>query len=45
LPPGDAGANTATDHLNVSGEAFGQIPAAHRRHLLVRGGSAAATML
>jgi hypothetical protein len=43
LRPGNAGANTAADHLDVLGEAFAQIPAAHRRHLLVRGDSAAAT--
>jgi hypothetical protein len=43
LRPGNAGANTAADHLEVLGEAFGQVPAAHRRHLLVRGDSAAAT--
>jgi hypothetical protein len=43
LRPGNAGANTAADHLQVLGEAFAQIPAAHRRHLLVRGDSAAAS--
>jgi hypothetical protein len=43
LRPGNAGANTAVDHLTVLGEAIGQIPAVHRRHLLVRGDSAAAT--
>jgi hypothetical protein len=43
LRPGNAGANTAADHLQVLGEAFAQVPAAHRRHLLVRGDSAAAT--
>jgi hypothetical protein len=43
LRPGNAGANTAADHLDVLGEAFTQIPATHRRHLLVRGDSAAAT--
>lgn len=43
LRPGNAGANTAADHLDVLGEAFAQIPAAHRRHLLLRGDSAAAT--
>ena len=30
LRPGNAGANTAADHLDVLGEAFTQIPAAHR---------------
>jgi hypothetical protein len=43
LRPGNAGANTAADHLDVLGEAFRQVPAAYRRHLLVRGDSAAAT--
>jgi hypothetical protein len=43
LRPGNAGANTAADHLDVLGEAFAQVPAQHRRHLLVRGDSAAAT--
>jgi hypothetical protein len=43
LRPGNAGANTAADHLHVLGEAFAQIPPTHRRHLLVRGDSAAAT--
>jgi hypothetical protein len=42
LRPGNAGANTAADHLQVLGEAFTQVPASHRRHLLVRGDSAAA---
>jgi hypothetical protein len=40
---GNAGTKAAADHLTVLGEAFAQIPAAHRRHLLVRGDSAAAT--
>jgi hypothetical protein len=43
LRPGNAGANTAADHLQVLGEAFAQVPAAYRRHVLVRGDSAAAT--
>jgi hypothetical protein len=43
LRPGNAGANTAADHLQVLGEAFAQVPATHRRNLLVRGDSAAAT--
>jgi hypothetical protein len=43
LRPGNAGANTAADHLVVLAEAVAQIPAAHRRHLLVRGDSAAAS--
>src|SRR5437016_869849 len=43
LRAGNAGANTAADHLEVLTEAFTQVPAVHRRHLLVRGDSAAAT--
>lgn len=43
LRPGNAGANTAADHLQVLGEALAQIPAGHRRRLLIRGDSAAAT--
>src|SRR3954454_12845999 len=43
LRPGNAGANTAADHLDVLGEAIAQIPAQHRRHLLTRGDSAPAT--
>jgi hypothetical protein len=43
LRPGNAGANTAADHLDVLSEAIAQVPAQHRRHLLVRGDSAAAT--
>ena len=43
LRPGNAGANTAADHLQVLAEAFAQVPTAHRRHLLVRGDSAAAS--
>ena len=43
LRPGNAGANTATDHLDVLADAIAQLPAAHRRHLLIRGDSAAAT--
>ncbi|MGS2620177.1 IS1380 family transposase [Micromonospora sp. LZ34] len=43
LRPGNAGANTAADHLDVLGEAFAQVPTAYRRHLLVRADSAGAT--
>jgi hypothetical protein len=43
LRAGSAGANTAADHLDVLAQAIAQIPAAHRRHLLIRGDSAAAT--
>ncbi|MFG2106501.1 IS1380 family transposase [Micromonospora chersina] len=43
LRPGNAGANTAADHLDVLAQAIAQVPAKHRRHLLIRGDSAAAT--
>ena len=43
LRPGNAGAKTAVDHLTVLADAIAQIPAPHRRHLLVRGDSAAGT--
>jgi hypothetical protein len=43
LRPGNAGANTAADHLDILGAAIAQIPAGHRGRLLVRGDSAAAT--
>ncbi|WP_433528359.1 IS1380 family transposase [Micromonospora sp. CA-263727] len=43
LRPGNAGANTAADHLAVLADAIAQIPAAHRRNLLIRGDSAAGT--
>jgi hypothetical protein len=43
LRSGNAGANTAADHLRILSEAIAQVPAAHRGHLLVRGDSAAAT--
>lgn len=43
LRAGNAGANTAADHLDVLSDAIAQIPAGHRRHLLIRGDSAAAT--
>ena len=43
LRPGNAGTNTAADYLDVLTEAFAQVPAAHRRNLLIRGDSAAAT--
>jgi hypothetical protein len=43
LRPGNAGANTAADHLTVLADAIAQIPATHRRHLLIRGDSAAGT--
>ncbi|WP_233197121.1 transposase, partial [Verrucosispora sp. ts21] len=43
LRPGNAGANTAADHLDVLAQAIAQVPAKHRRHLLIRGDCAAAT--
>jgi hypothetical protein len=43
LRAGNAGANTAADHLDVLSDAIAQIPAPHRRHLLIRGDSAAST--
>jgi Transposase DDE domain group 1 len=43
LRPGNAGANTAADHLTVLAEAVAQVPAAHRRRLLIRGDSAASS--
>lgn len=43
LRPGNAGANTAADHLDVLAQAIAQVPAAHRRQMLIRGDSAAAT--
>ena len=36
LRTGKAGSNTATDHIAVLGEAIAQIPAGHRKKLLVR---------
>ena len=43
LRTGRAGSNTATDHITVLGEAIGQVPAAHRRPLLVRSDGAGAS--
>ncbi|MFG3421072.1 hypothetical protein [Micromonospora sp. NPDC048063] len=43
LRPGNARANTAANHLDVLTQAVAQVPAPHRRHLLIRGDSAAAT--
>ena len=36
LRPGNAGSNTAADHIEVLTAAIAQIPRHHRRHLLVR---------
>jgi hypothetical protein len=43
LRPGNAGSNHAGDHIDVLGRAITQIPAAHRRRLLVRADGAGAT--
>lgn len=36
LRPGDAGSNTATDHISVLRAAVRQVPAVHRRKVLIR---------
>jgi hypothetical protein len=41
--PGNAGANTTSDHLDVLAAAIAQIPAQHHRRLLIRGDSTAGT--
>ena len=43
LRAGNAGANTAADHIEVLGAAITQIPATHRKHLLVRADGAGAS--
>ncbi|HUO37745.1 MAG TPA: IS1380 family transposase [Mycobacterium sp.] len=43
LRPGNAGANTTADHLDVLAAAIGQIPARHRKHLLIRADGAGAS--
>jgi hypothetical protein len=43
LRPGNANANHAHDHLEVLGRAIGQIPASHRRRILIRADTAGAT--
>jgi hypothetical protein len=43
LRPGNAGANTATDHIDVLGRAISQVPRQHRKHLLVRADGAGAS--
>ncbi|QGW25254.1 transposase IS4 family protein [Dietzia sp. DQ12-45-1b] len=42
LHPGNAGSNTAADHIDVLAQAIAQIPAAHRRDLLIRSEGAGA---
>lgn len=44
LRPGNAGSNTASDHIEVLDEAIAQLPAAHRRDLLVTVDGAGATL-
>ena len=43
LRAGNAGSNTATDHIEVLTEAIAQIPGAHRRKLLIRSDGAGAS--
>ena len=44
LRPGNAGSNTAADHIAVLGEAITQIPDPHRRDLLITVDGAGATL-
>ena len=43
LRPGNAGSNTVTDHIDVLTAAIAQLPAAHRKRLLVRADGAGAS--
>lgn len=43
LRAGNAGSNTTSDHINVLSQAIAQIPAVHRRKLLVRSDGAGAS--
>jgi hypothetical protein len=43
LRSGNAGSNTATDHVEVLTDAIAQIPAAHRKKLLIRSDGAGAS--
>ena len=43
LRPGNANANHAQDHIDVLTEAIAQIPASHRRTMLVRADTAGAS--
>ena len=43
LRPGNAGSNTTADHIEVLTAAIAQVPAAHRRKLLVRADGAGAS--
>jgi hypothetical protein len=44
LRPGNAGSNTAVDHIEVLGEAITQLPAQYRRNLLITCDGAGATL-
>ena len=44
LRPGNAGSNTAVDHIEVLGEAIAQLPTRHRRNLLITCDGAGATL-
>ena len=44
LRPGNAGSNTALDHIEVLGEAIVQVPARYRRNLLITCDGAGATL-
>jgi hypothetical protein len=43
LRAGNAGANTAADHIEVLAAAINQIPRAHRKHVLIRADGAGAS--
>jgi len=43
LRPGNAGSNTAADHIAVLTAAIGQVPASHRKKLLIRADGAGAS--
>src|SRR5699024_6741137 len=43
LRPGNAGSNTAADHIDVLCQAIAQVPAAHRRDVLIRSDGAGAS--
>jgi hypothetical protein len=43
LRPGNAGSNTTADHIEVLTDAIAQIPAAHRKKLLIRSDGAGAS--
>jgi hypothetical protein len=43
LRPGNAGSNTAADHIEILGQAIAQVPACYRKRLLVRADGAGAS--